>query len=1188
MKKLLFLVLGVVVLTGLHSQSLTCLSPTLVFTDPLNANATVPSTVNCDFPGLIRIQTSPSLNGALTQGNSPCLRIQTSLTNANSSTNNSMSLFEGTVNYATICGTCALSVTSNSLYTLYMPGLTPSMSHSIALCNSAVAPNMTYSVYSCYSNVILNSGIWNNTAANSCQTITIPANTAIGSASFVISPTVSAAAINQNFGSGYITLDPWQMAPGVYSITYNFNSQNGCTTSATRTLQIKNPFVTSNFTPPAALCPYSNCVNLLGAVSGYTSTSGFPFFSGTGVSSNSFCPATSGAGTFPVTYEIGPTAICGSTITNNITVNSLPAASAGPTASFTCSNPFTATLSGSGGGTYNWTGPSIVSGGNSANPVVGATGSYDVIVTSAAGCTAQAAASVVQNTTSPTVTANSVSNIITCSNPQATVSIGALSGVTYAWSGPGISGASNGAAITVTAGGNYNVVVTDNVNGCSTNSVNITATQNTTITNTPSTAGSVGCVSSPITLSTTASGPYSYTWTAPSGSSFTSGFNSQTATANSTTGGNFTITVKNGINGCVSTSVIAINVNQTQPSANASNIGVVNCTNTAVNLNSSSAGVTYTWVAPAGSSVGAPNSATTTANGGGTYTLLVTSTANSCTNSAVTAITTQTTRPIANITNNPIISCTNTMVTINGSPGAGVTYNWSGGTISGSSTNVNVNVTSAGIYSLAVTSTSNGCTSLAPATVTISQNNSTPTLSAASQTAASGCGSASVVTLSGNATPAGSTYTWTSGGGFTSGINNSTVSVNSSTTYTLNSTHPSSGCMASLVYTVIASANQPNATASSNTGTLTCLNTSQSTTVTSNPPSGVTYSWTGPGIVGSSNSSVVTGSLAGTYNLVLTNTINSCSTNSLSFVISANNSPVVPNASVSNTVNCISSSATISTAPSGSGPFTYSWSTGPTSSVIVVSPSGNTNYVITVTNTANGCTGTQTVSVTASTNPPTGVSVSPNTATLSCASPNATLTASSTGGTSYSWTPPSGGAVSNATTISTQISGPGIYTLIATGANGCSAAAVTATITPNVNAPTFTVSNSSPSITCNNAAPGVSVTVTSTVPISGYTWTPTSGISGSANNNVVTFTASGIYTGVITATNGCSSTTTISVSNATATPGIVAGTGTAQALSCTNSVVTIAPSFVPAANLTYTWSGPGISGSNSGPSIAVN
>ena len=735
------------------------------------------------------------------------------------------------------------------------------------------------------------------------------------------------------------------------------------------------------------------------------------------------------------------------------------------------------------------------------------------------------------------------------------------------------------------------MTVTSTINGCSSSTNLAIPAINNTIVIAPATTGSVTCVNNTINLTTTNQAGHNYTWTAPGGASITSGVNSAAATGSNS--GTYSVTVFNTTNGCSQVGTIAAVVNTVQGVPSVATTGTVTCVNNAINLTSGTGGVTYTWVPPAGSSISSGgNTASASGSGPGTYTLNVTNTINGCTNTNAIAVITQTVKPIAVINTTPVITCTNPTVTINGGPATTVSYSWTGGTIVGTNTLANVSVSSTGLYSLAVTSTSNGCVSTTPATVNITSNLATPAITAlGSQTANSGCGTSSLVTLSGTATPAGSTYTWTSSGGFASGVNNSTVIVNGSTTYTLNSTHPVTGCISSLVYTVNPSANQPTLTVSSVSGTVTCANTVQSTTVTSNPASGVTYAWTGPGIVGTNTTSAVTGSLAGVYNLTVTNTSNNCNSTA-SYILSANNTPITPNATTSNSVNCSVTTATILTAPTpASASFTYSWSTGATSSSVSVNPTVNTNYVVTVTNTANGCTGSQTINVVANTIAPTAVSISPNNVVLACPAQTANLVGSATGAVSYTWIAPAGGNILSSPfspTVQVSSSSVGTFSLIATGANGCSAAAATATVSPNTNAPTFTLSNSNPSITCLTSSPNVTVGLTSTVSIQSYSWSPGSGISGPTNTSVVTFTAAGTYTGVITATNGCISTTTVSVANATLAPTVVAGTGTAQTISCTNTIVTIAPTFTPSANLTYTWSGPGIVGSSNNSSVQVN
>ncbi len=947
---------------------------------------------------------------------------------------------------------------------------------------------------------------------------------------------------------------------------------------------------------PAALCQNQTTVltasnTVAGSTFVWTANTAGAIGSSPTAYSITATPTVVGNTTYTVTIT-QPNGCAVQSYTRQITLNALPVANAGSASgSITCNNP-TQTLNGSGGGGYTWSGTGIVGSNTIFNPTVNGPGPFSLTVTSGAGCTSTnvATVSVPVNTTqpSPAVTSPTVLN---CSNPTMNLSATPASGVTYTWTGPGIVSGANSASPLINAGGTYSVTMTSTVNGCSKGTSTVIAAPNTSIVVAPSTTGSVTCVNNTITLSTTNQAGQNYTWTAPGGASISGSPNSAATTGSNS--GTYSVTVYNTTNGCSQVGTIAANINTAAAVPNATSSGTVTCSSNAVNLNSSTSGVTYTWVAPAGSSIGgSPNAASTTGNGGGTYTLNVTYTVNGCTNNNPVTVTTQTVKPVAAINSTPVITCANPTVTINGGPGSGVNYNWSGGTIVGTNTNVSVNVSAPGVYSLAVTSTSNGCTSTTPATVNITSNLATPTITAiGSQTAASGCGTSSIVVLSATATPAGSNYTWTSSGGFASATNNSTVAVNGATTYTVSSVHPVTGCPSSLVFTVTPSANQPTISASVPSATLTCLNTTQSTTVTSNPSSGITYAWTGPGIVGSNTLSSVTGSLAGVYNVTVTNTSNNCNSTA-SFNLAADNTTISPNVSASNTVNCNNTTATLVTAPTPTAStFTYSWSAGPTTSSLAVNPTANTAYTVTVTNPSNGCSGMQVFTVTANTVPPTAVSTNTNNVLLACPAQTAIISGSATGAITYSWVAPAGGSIlspPNASSVQVTSSSVGTFSFIAIGANGCSAAAATVTVSPNTNAPTFSLSNSTPSITCFSSSPNVTVGLTSTVSIQGYTWSPVSGIAGTNTTSVVSFTAPGVYTVVIEATNGCLSTGTVSVANATTSPSMVAGTGTAQTISCTNSLVTIAPTFTPSANLTYVWTGPGIVGSGTNSSVQVN
>ncbi len=1110
MKKYLLILASILFSTLSTKAQYGCFTPSLGVFDA-STGSPMPAVMSCSYANAVGIYPTTVFSG--TQAVLPCLSIAFGNTNVNSQTNNSLTVFQGTNNIESLCNTipvpCFTFIPNSTSYSFALAGLVPYLSHSYSLCNIAPATNINYSVTSCYSNTTFTTGVWNNSSSNACQGVFIPANSPIGISSWTISPTVPPAAIlsgSNTMAAGSLFLDTYYMTPGIYTITMGFNSQVGCTSITSRTIEIQ-PAYNANWSAIPSQCSQGACVNLNPQITGNLGGT----FSGSGVSSNSFCPTSVGSGTYPVTYTVGITPQCRATFSNNIVVVPTPTLSA-PNVSFTCINPTTVQLvaSGASGGSYVWSGPSILSQSNGSATVFG-TGSYTVNASGANGCPANPiVATVGTNTTPPSPSGINSSNLITCSSPSTSISITNTLGLNYSWAGPGIVGANNTAVITATAGGSYTVTVTNPSNGCS--SVNsILASQNKTVTNTPSTGGVITCLNSAITLSTTANTPlYNITWSGPGGSSISSPNTSSTGVT-STSGGNFTVSVLNTLNGCTSTSVIAANINTTviTPTALASPSGVLNCTNTTVGLT--------------------------------------------------------------------------------GNPSSGVSYLWSGPS-SFTSSLQSPTVATAGVYTLVVTNSSNGCPSSGTTrTVTVTQNIAIPTITAGtSQTPTLGCGSSSVVAISVSVNPGGSAINWTSGGGgFIGATNTATANVTTPTTYTANVTHPTSGCVSSMVFTISPSSGASPVSASATSGTVTCTSTLV-TSVLSTTGTVSSYNWSGPGggIVGATNTATVNAQLAGTYTYNITFN-NGCSASG-NFVVTANNAPVSPNATSSNSVNCNNTSATITSVPSPtSSAYTYSWSTGATANNITVAPTSNTSYTVVVTNTVNGCKGTQVVTVNASTVVPTAVALSPGAFTLACSPPNTILTASATGASSYSWSSSTG--TIGATTSTLSVNAGGTYSVFAVGINGCKSAAQVSTITPPAGAPVITLSNNNPSITCLSSSPSVSVTVTSTVPVSSYTWGPSSGIVGSASSSVVTFSAAGTYTGVITATNGCPTNTIITVSTATTPPSFVAGTGTAQALSCTNTLVTIAPSFTPSsANLTYTWSGLGIVGSSNNSSVQVN
>jgi hypothetical protein len=146
-------------------------------------------------------------------------------------------------------------------------------------------------------------------------------------------------------------------------------------------------------------------------------------------------------------------------------------------------------------------------------------------------------------------------------------------------------------------------------------------------------------------------------------------------------------------------------------------------------------------------------------------------------------------------------------------------------------------------------------------------------------------------------------------------------------------------------------------------------------------------------------------------------------------VVTADKTPPTANAGADVTVNCNNASAQLKVTGNG----TYLWSTGSTSMSFIVSPEVTTIYTVTVTS-ANGCTATDNVTVTANKAKPTAsISATGN----NCITNNAQLFGSASGGAgpyTYSYNGPNGFSSIVQNPLITQ---NGTYTLVVTDSNGC-------------------------------------------------------------------------------------------------------------------------------------------------------
>jgi hypothetical protein len=247
---------------------------------------------------------------------------------------------------------------------------------------------------------------------------------------------------------------------------------------------------------------------------------------------------------------------------------------------------------------------------------------------------------------------------------------------------------------------------------------------------------------------------------------------------------------------------------------------------------------------------------------------------------------------------------------------------------------------------------------------------------------------------------------------------------------------------------------------------------------------GVSYIWsTG------ATTAAITSSATGIYTVTATDANGCTGTATVSLTVNT-----LPTANISGVLEFCAGQSTTLTASGGSQ---YNWSINATTASINANNGGI--YTVTVTD-VNSCTNSKTVTLVTDALPALTISGSSDI----CAGQTATLTAS--GGLSYAWS-------TGSTTPAIAVSASGNYTVIATGANGCTKSA-TASLTVH-SMPTPAIAGGS--VICS----GHSITLTASGG-SFYAWSTgqtTSGISVNSNGDY-TVTVSDVYS--------CSATTSIS------------------------------------------------------------
>ncbi len=587
------------------------------------------------------------------------------------------------------------------------------------------------------------------------------------------------------------------------------------------------------------------------------------------------------------------------------------------------------------------------------------------------------------------------------------------------------------------------------------------------------------CGSANGSISLTVSGgtsPYTYSWTG--------GVTMQNRT--NLLAGTYTVTVTDA-NGCTKTTSATVN-NTNGPTLSTTQVNVL-CNGAATgSINLTVAGgtspYTYSWT-------GGVTTQNRTGLLAGTYTVTVTD-ANGCTATIATTITEPpalvlTTTQVNVLCNGASTGSIN--LTVTGGTGT-YTYSWTGGVTTQNRTGL-----AAGTYAVTVTD-ANGCTKTTSTTIT------QPTVLALSTTQVNvlcnGASTGSInLTVTGGTSPY--TYSWT--GGITTQNRTGLAAGTYSVTVT-----DANGCTKTTSTTIT----EPTAITLSTVPTSsTCGSANGSISLTvSGGTSPYTYSWTG-----GATTQNVSNLLAGTYTVTVTDA-NGC-TKTTSATVNNTNGPTLSTTQVNVLCNGAATGSINLTVTGGTSPYTYSWTGGVTTQNRTGLLAGT--YTVTVTD-ANSCTATIATTIT---EPPALVLTTTQVNVLCNGASTGSINLTVTGGTgtyTYSWT--GGVTTQNRTGLAA-----GTYAVTVTDANGCTKTTSTTITQPTV----LALSTTQVNVLCNGASTG-SINLTVTGGTSPYTYSWTGGITTQNRTGL----AAGTYAVTVTDANGCTKTTSTTITEPTA------------------------------------------------------
>lgn len=1019
--------------------------------------------------------------------------------------------------------------------------------------------------------------------------------------------------------SGGNTLNPVVNQAGQYTLTVS-RTGSGCTATAVTDVQLNTTSVTAITTSPVFL-PCTGGTRTLDGM-GSSTGSGYSYqWSGPGIISgantlNNCMINAPGVYVLTVTHTpSGCTATSSVNIIQSGTAPNIAVAASAPGALNCVTDTLTINSNGSSTGTdyiYQWS----TSGGHIIGPVNGQSiqvdtaGTYTLVITyTINGCTSISSVNIGNDLTAPTISLATVPSIICTTDSLQINASGSSSGagLQYQWNSPNGVILSGDTTLTpwVAAAGNYILSITNLNNGCTSDSTVVVMADTVAPVAVANLAlpGVLNCITNSIQLTSTGSSNDTTTlfnWTTIDGH-FIGSTSDSTAAADST--GTYILLVTNSLNGCTKSDSIVLSADFEKPVVAIFQSGAgLDCTIESVQINAgaSSSGpeFSYQWSTMNGQILSGDTTLMLWVGSAGNYTLNITDNSNGCTSSGSLFVLEDTIRPVVVLANPPELNCGILQTTINASGsfgGANLIPNWtytpapgaSGpGIVSGQNT-LMPSADAPGVYTLTLVNADNNCQDID--SVTVIQDLAPPVAEAGTAPAVDCSAQIALLDGSGSSQGLGYTYLWTGG------ATTLQTQVNTPGTYFLTVTNSDNQCIAVDSVTLQPFGGVPSV-AIDVPAMLTCASAQTNLSATASSGPAFSYQWvfsgSGSGILIGDTTLTPTIGSAGDYTLTVLNTQTGC-TNTATVTVSQSADVPVADAGAVQTLLCGVTQLSLDGSLSSTGPnYTYLWNTlngnvlsGQNTLNPLVNQAGL--YTLVVTDTLNGCTSTDNVQVQLDANVPTADAGSAGVLTCLTTTLNLDGSNSSTGaGILYEWTTPDGVIANGATTISPEITAPGTYFITVTNTNNNCTASASVTITEMKQPPTAAAA-SVQLLTCSQTQVPLDGTGSSTGPGISYLWSGPGITGGSTSISAIAGTP-GTYTLTVTDNaNGCTSSATTMIQENKTPPSAAAGA--VQNLTCTQLQVNLSGTgSSTGANITYHWSGPGISIDSTSLSPSVN